>query len=446
MRVLLISSNQIGPTQISGWVPVVPLGLAYVAASLRNAGHQVELLDLCFVGKQDAAIVDAIKRLQPEVIGISFRNIEMMAYFQNISFLGELRWVVELCRQHSMARIVLGGSGFSIMPGQILRYTGLDVGIVGEGEWSLLELLTRLECSLDYSDVPGVVRIEDNSVHLTPPTHNHDLTDLPAPARDLIDHSPYIKAGGIANLQTKRGCPFQCIYCIYPLVEGKNVRCRPPEEIVDEFRELNHRFGVSVAYIVDNQFNYPPEHAKEICEGLISIRDEVKVWWSCMVNPGYLSEELVFLLRLARCAMVELGIESASKSVLSNLGKNYTVQEVRNAIMLLKEYRLPFNTWVLFGGPGETEETVKETLEFLVELEVPRVLFSIGLRVYPGTKIERLMLDEGRINPEIELLDPVFYLAMDAEAIVELVRPYLYGRKDWHIAALRHPVIARHDI
>jgi radical SAM superfamily enzyme YgiQ (UPF0313 family) len=439
MRVLLISTNRLRPTQTSEWLPVEPLGLAYVAAGLRNAGHEVQFLDLCFVERQDAAIVDVIERSVPDVIGISLRNIEMMAYFQNVSFLDELQSAVDICRHHSDARIILGGSGFSIMPAQLLRHTGLDLGIVGEGERSLPDLLSRLELDQDYSDIPGVVQVVDDQVQFTPPDRNQDISNLLAPARDLIDHSQYVRAGGTVNLQTKRGCPFKCIYCTYPLIEGTNVRCRRPDEVAEEFRVIDSEFGVKEAYVVDNQFNYPLDHAKEVCEKLVALRDEIKVWWSCMLNPGYLSEELVLLLRLARCTMVDLSIESASDRVLDSLGKNFSTGEIRNAITLLKKYLLPFTTWILLGGPGETKETVQETLGFLAELEVPSVLFSIGLRVCPGTEIERLMRGDGRIGEGDDLLGSVFYLSMSAEELAELVLPYCKGRKGWRIAALEHP-------
>jgi radical SAM superfamily enzyme YgiQ (UPF0313 family) len=439
MKVLLISTNRLKPTPTSQWLPVEPLGLAYIAAGLRNAGHEIQLLDLCFVEQQDAAIVGLVEKFAPDVIGISLRNIEMMAYFQNISFLDELRSTVNICRHHSDAKIILGGSGFSIMPAQILRFSGLDLGIVGEGERSLPELLSRLELAQDYSDIPGVVQVVGDKVLFAPPDRNQDISTLLTPARDLIDHSRYVKAGGTANLQTKRGCPFKCIYCTYPLIEGTRVRCRRPEEVAEEFRLLNSAFGVKEVYVVDNQFNYPLDHAKEVCEKLVDLRDEVKIWWACMLNPGHLTEELVLLLRLARCVMVDLGIESASDKVLSSLGKNFGTGEIRNAIKLLRKYRLPFSTWILLGGPGETKKTVRETLEFLVESEVPNVLFSIGLRVCPGTRIEQLMRGEGKLGEEDELLDPVFYLSMSAEELAELVLPYCRGRKGWRIAAFEHP-------
>ncbi len=440
MRVLLISSNSLKPSARVPWVPVEPLGLAYVAASLRRAGREVEFVDLCFAEDRRAAVRDAIARSRPDCIGISLRNVDLMAYFNPLSFVGELGEIVDECRERAAATIVLGGSGFSVMPRELLRFTGADAGVAGEGEWSFPLLLERLERGEPYDDVPGVVTARPGeSAPPAPPAAFHPLEGHPRPARDLIDGARYRAAGGTANIQTKRGCPFGCIYCTYPIVEGAAVRCRPPEDVAEELRELHERDGVREAYVVDNQFNYPPDHAAAVCEQLIARRDTCRIRWSCMANPAHLSDELALLMRLARCATVDLSIESGSDAMLESLGKGYAVSDVERAIRALKDNRLPFGTWVLFGGPGETGATVRETLEFLAAEDVPDVLFSIGIRVCPGTRIERIARDEGAIDGRTNLLDPVFYLALDAREIAAEVEPYLAGRPGWRVAAQARP-------
>ncbi len=439
MRVLLVSTNQLAPSETFRLVPVEPLGLAYVASSVQRAGHEVSFVDLCFIRDPGDAVAREVRRFDPDVIGISFRNIEMMAFFRNITFREELRATVAVCRDHSNAPVVLGGSGFSVMPGQLLRYTGADIGIVGEGEWSFPAVLAGLESGSDVSKIPGTVHVRRGALRFNPPTQKGDCAALPLPARELIDHRDYRAAGAGANIQTKRGCPFKCIYCTYPIVEGSHVRCRPPRDVAGEIRLLHDRYGMEDVYVVDNQFNYPPDHAKAICAEWLAMRDDVKFWWTCMLNPGYIDDDLVFLLRASRCAMVDFGIESASDAVLRGLGKNYTQEDIRRAVGLFNKYNLPFNTWVLFGGPGETEGTIRETVEFLDALDVPRILFSIGIRVCPGTAIEQLMRREGAIGADNDLLEPVFYCRIDPEAVVDIVKPYCAGREEWRIAAIGSP-------
>ena len=440
MKVLLVSSNQLKPSATLPWVPVEPLGMAYVASALRASGHEIEFLDLCFSPHWEKDLRAVIGVFQPACIGISLRNIDLMAYFNPVSFIDDLKAIVEVCRGCTSARIVLGGSGFSVMPRELLRFTGLDLGIAGEGEWSFPALLEGLERGLDYSGISGVVSRVDGDIRGPAPARDFPpLLGHVRPERDRIDGKRYRAAGGAASLQTKRGCPFACIYCTYPLVEGAAMRCRPADEVADEFRELSERYGVNEAYIVDNQFNYPLEHAQEVCERLARDRGDYKVWWSCMLNPAYVTEEFAILLRLARCVMVDLSIESVSDRMLERLGKNFRVRDVRRTIEVLKKCRLGFNTWVLFGGPGESEETIRETLDALVEMEVADVLIGIGLRICPGTRIERIARGEGIINERTDLVKPVFYVSMDAHEIVKLVEPYLERHPGWRIAALKRP-------
>ena len=291
MKVLLISTNQLRPSEECSWIPVEPLGLAYLAASVRRAGHDAFLLDLCFSPDSVAAVGDEIRRVDPDMIGISFRNVEMMAYFRNTSFGEGLRSIVACCREHSGAPIVLGGSGFSVMPHQLMRLTGADIGVVGEGEWNFPALLEALEAGTDIGGIPGTIRMVGRDLRFNPPDHTGDINSLPLPDRKWIDHRRYIEAGGSANIQTKRGCPFNCIYCTYPLVEGSRMRCRHPEEVAVEFRMLSERYGVTDVYVVDNQFNHPIDHAKAVCTEWLAMRDEVKIWWTCMLNPGYIDDD-----------------------------------------------------------------------------------------------------------------------------------------------------------
>lgn len=435
MNILLISTNQIKPTDSIPWVPVPPLGLAYVASSLKRAGYHPHLLDLCFSHDPAAAVADALEAVKPDVVGVSFRNVETMAYFNNISFVEELKTVVDVCRRRSAARIILGGSGFSIMPVEIMKATGADFGIVGEGEKSFPELLTRLAAGSDPFDIPGVTSVLNGRIRWSEPSRNQSVADIPLPDRDMIDHERYVRAGGTANVQTKRGCPFDCVYCTYPLIEGKKVRCRPARQVADEFRQVRERYGVNNVYIVDNQFNYPLSHAESVCEELIALRDDVNVRWECMMNPGFVSEKLVLLMKTARCKRVDLSIETASETMLRNLRKNFTKAQISSAVTLLKQYKIPFDAWILFGGPGERAETVRETLEFLAALEVPDVLFSIGLRVCPATRLAREMRRAGEIDDNQDYLCPLFYLSLNPHEIVETIKPFCAEHKGWRIAA-----------
>ena len=215
-------------------------------------------------------------------------------------------------------------------------------------------------------------------------------------------------AGPAAGVQTKRGCPFSCIYCTYPLVEGAAVRVRAASDVADEFQDLHDRFGAKTAYIVDSQFNYPADHAGSVCEELVSRRDRCKIRWSCMANPGFMEDDLALFMRAARCEMVDLSVESGCDSMLENLGKNFSTDDVRRAFKALERAGLPFDAWILLGGPGETRQTVCETLDFLESAGAANVIFSVGIRICPGTGIERVARAEGVLPfrlPEVTRAD-----------------------------------------
>ena len=439
MKVLLVSTNQLRPTRYVPWEPVEPLGAAYVAAAVLRAGHGVGLLDLCFSAHPEKHLDEALERESPDVIGISFRNIEMTAYFNDVSFLETLTTIVSVCRERAGASVVLGGSGFSIMPEEILRLTGAELGIIGEGEWSFPELLSRIEKGAEYDGIPGLVRLRDGSASRALPDRGHELRGNVFPARGLIDHAGYARMGGVVNVQTKRGCPMGCIYCTYPIIEGSEPRCRPTSEVLDELVEISQRFGIERAYMVDSQFNNPPDRAKELCMALASMRERVKLSWSCMINPAGVDEELAFLMRLAGCRYVDLGADSGSETMLGMLGKGFTKDDVARAASLFGRSRISFGTWILLGGPGESEATIRETLQFLSANNVSDVLFSVGLRVYPGTPLERIARDEGRLEGRTDLIEPAYYLSMEAQRIVSIVEPHLGAHQGWRIAARRRP-------
>ncbi len=217
MRVLLLSMN----TETEPF-PVLPIGLSCVAASLRNAGHEVKVLDLLFSGGFRGEIVKTVASFSPGMIGLSIRNIDNCTCSDPQFYLPYIKEVVEACSGQG-ARLVAGGSGFSIMPEAVLSYLNMDLGIVGEGERALPALLERLENGREFEDIPGVIHLDGNSVRKTPPVPIREIDRLPVPAMDLLDHEQYIQECSMAGVQTKRGCGFRCIYCTYPLIEGRSV-------------------------------------------------------------------------------------------------------------------------------------------------------------------------------------------------------------------------------
>ena len=432
MKVLLISANrEMLPD------PVAPIGLAYVAAAIKKAGHNVSILDLCFSDFIESAIKDKIKVYNPEVIGISIRNIDNVSYPNSVSYVSAIKDVIDTCKGSSNAKIVLGGSGFTIMPEKLLDFLNADFGIIGEGEEAFPELLEKIRNGNGFETVFGLVfrtrltgRQEVDRIVKNPVRIIKDINSLSMPDRALLDNNRYLKDGGSGNTQTKRGCYFKCIYCTYPLVEGSDVRLRSPKLVADEFEVMEKEYNLSHIFIVDNVFNYPISHAEEICNELI--KKGLKIKWSCYANPGFITERLIGLMVKAGCTGIDLGTDAASDKMLKSMGKNFNLSVLKDASRICNNAGLSVCQSLLLGGPGETKDSLKETLENIESLKPKAVVAMTGIRMYPNTTLAKIAEEEGMIFEKDLSLTPYFYIAKDVrESLVETVEDFSARLSHW---------------
>ncbi len=409
MKTLLISPNiETLPD------PVFPIGLAYIAACLEKADISYEVLDLCFAEDYEIAVTNALKAFQPDIIGLSLRNIDNVAYPNSVSYLPFFKRVIEVIRKNSRAVIVLGGSGFDIMPESILKFLEADFGIVGEGEKVFVELIKRVEKGVED------IRTLRSKVFNTRFDLIENLDDLPLPDRTEFDNKAYLERGGMGNVQTKRGCPFKCIYCTYPMIQGTHVRVRNPKRVCDEIEMLADQ-GISHIFIVDNEFNYPLEHAQAVCQEII--KRKVAIKWSSYCHPKFVTQKLVELMLEAGSTGMEFGSDAADDMMLKNMGKNFSVNDLRKASETCGKSNMPFCHSLLLGGPGETMATVKNTLCNIKAMSPTAVICMVGIRVFPGTALFPIAMEEGLSpSPQTDLVEPAFYLSPD---IKDEILPFL---------------------
>jgi len=423
LKVLMISANRERDPS-----PVFPLGLSYLAGPLARAGHTVRLLDLCFEDDVPAAVGRALDEVGPGAVLVSIRNLDNVTWPVSRSYVEGVREVVGLCRDRAV--VVLGGSGFSLEPRALLAATGAHCGVVGEGEEVVPRLLERLEAGTSPAGLPGVV-VEGAAA----PEPQRLPSTVGAPARDLFDVSRYLTEGGAANVQTKRGCPFACVYCTYPVLEGSRVRSRPAAEVVRELRALVDEHGVDYVEFCDDIFNFPEAAARDLCEAMIAA--DLRLSWSAFVNPGHLDASLVDLMVRAGCDAVELGTDSGSPAMLRSLGKSFRVDEVRNASRLCREAGVATAHYLLFGGPGEDDGTIAESVALMDELAPDAVIVMVGIRVYAGTELHAIAVREGVVGPDACLLDPVFYPAeAELRRIAARVAEEASRRRTWIVPGL----------
>jgi len=382
MRVLLISANrEMLPS------PVVPLGVLSVAGALRD-GHDVRVLDLCFEADPQEAVRRAVAAFAPELVGLGIRNLHTNAYDGMEALVAEYAAIVSTVKAVSDAPVVLGGAGFSLQPTTLLARLGGDHGVVGEGERAFRSLVDayargerpeRLVHGGAVSRSEGVLRIRTSAIR-------SDLDLLPPPARDLTDPR-YYAFDGTVNVQTKRGCAFQCTYCDYPDLEGRKVRVRSPDAIADELVELAKDPRVSHAFFVDSVFNVPPAHARATCEAIA--QRGAPLPWVCYASPVALNDELVAAMARAGCVGAEIGTDTGTPSMLRRLKKPFTIDDILRARELFLEHDiLDCHTFVL-GAEGETAEEALETLRFVDKLAPDIAVFIVFVEDRESMSVHR---------------------------------------------------------
>jgi radical SAM superfamily enzyme YgiQ (UPF0313 family) len=309
-----------------------------------------------------------------------------------------------------------------VAPEAILEFCGLDLGIWGEGEHALSLFADRITSGEDHRDVQGLVYRGKKGFHRNSATYI-DLAKMPAPRRDAVDNRRYYFEGGMGGVETKRGCPKKCIYCADPLGKGGKLRMRSPSSVVDEIESLLD-MGVEHLHICDSEFNYPYEHAASICHEIIDRGLGSRLRWYAYCSPTPFDEELAHLFIQAGCAGVNFGADSANDRILKTLGRDFTSDDVVRTAEICRRSDLVFMYDLLLGGPGETRDSLKETIEAMKRISPHRVGASLGVRVYPKTSLAGMVLQQGPIetNPNLHgeregsFLAPVFYLSSEMGA------------------------------
>jgi radical SAM superfamily enzyme YgiQ (UPF0313 family) len=421
MKVLLISAN----TESIN-MPIIPIGLGAVAAATRNAGHEVELVDLMRVTDTHLIIKEALERFGPDVIGISVRNIDDQKMDPSNFLLDQVKPVISDCRSFSKAPIIVGGAGYSIFPESALAYLEADMGIQGEGEIAFPALLALMERGADLSEAAGLYLPGLGLQGKREFAKNLDLLAVPeaplwpAAAQDQDLWMP---------VQTRRGCPMNCSYCSTSGIEGLIIRKRMPETVVDAI--VRHvESGFRRFYFTDNTFNIPSSHARKLCRRLAE--RGLGISWRCILYPGYIDETLIKEMARAGCTEVSLGFESGCERILRHMNKKFSLEDVRRASEILAEHRIHRMGFLLLGGPGETKESVEESLAFADSLQMDAMKITVGIRIYPHTALAKTALDEGVISANNDLLFPTFYVARGLEDwLPEIIRDCMSERPHW---------------
>lgn len=418
-------------------MPVVPNGVACVAAALDDADYDVRVLDLCFARRPLDDARRAARDFQPDVIGLSVRNIDNSDLVALRHYTPEAAGILGALRESApRAHVIAGGAAFGVAPASLFEELGVDYAVAGDGERATVAIMDALAAGRSPGAIPGVVRRDGGRITLTPAGGEGEngtpldsaLDSLPAThMHRWLDLGAYERRGGTVPIQTKRGCVFKCVYCTYLNVEGWGYRLRDPEAVVDEITELARDAGVRHFEFVDSTFNSPPRHAAAVCEAIARRGLKVKLD-TTNFTPASVPPYLLEPMRRAGFRWLGITAESASDSVLEKLGKGFDSERVRRVAEDVERAGMGVLWIFLVGGPGETRETLAETLRFAAwrMSRGDAVYLTVGLRIYPGTQLQRIAIDEGVIAADDPLLLPRFYFssALDMSECLATLRRF----------------------
>lgn len=404
-RVLFVNANE-----TTRPYRVAPLGLAFVATATERAGHAVRLVDLPQTAKGQRQFLAALRDWQPEYVALGIRNLDNSDFHALETYLDSPAKLIRTARQIVPgAKIIVGGPAGTVEPERVATTVGCDHLVLGEGEESLPQLIARLDAG---EVVPRIVGADEKGT----PFRLALPDQLPAPAlyRWVENFAPYLRGDAGYPVQTKRGCPLKCTYCTYGRIEGVRYRFLSPNAIADEIEGALAR-GIRDFEFVDSTFNLPVKHALEVLQTLRDRKLHAN-YIGTGLNPRQMPDELLAAMRELGFRSVILTAESASDVMLASYEKNYRRDRLFAAAEALQRHDIRALWVFLLGGPGETPDTVEQTLSFIAQ-SVPSpnaVYITSGIRIYPGSPIGD-ELDRGRLSVEslrrrVEHADvPFFY-------------------------------------
>ena len=404
MHVALVNTNRIKP-------PIAPISLEYVAEAINAAGHQVEVLDLCWTDDWGSATATFFEKTSFALVGVTLRNSDDSAFTSRQSFLPEFADIVNTIRRHTDALVVLGGVGFSVMPEQVLQLCEADAGVWADREFALVKLANRLEAKREWLDPPNLVWRGNGNCHRNPAVAL-PLVNLPPMSRSWFDNSRYFCEGGQAGIETKRGCPRPCVYCADPIAKGKKTQTRPPEAVVDELERLLAQ-GIDHIHTCDSEFNIPERHASDVCSEIVRRHLGDKLRWYAYCAPVPFSPELARLMHRAGCVGINFGVDSGDEEILGRLKRDFTPPDILNASLACKAEGIAVMFDLLLGSPGESRDSIIRTIELMRSAEPDRVGVAVGVRVYPGTELAKVVTQDGPregLSGGDGPSDPLFFL------------------------------------
>lgn len=420
MKILLISPPLFFKNVESYlYVGQLPLGLAYISAVLEEAGYRPVILDAAIEGKikkfkkdifRFGLTLDSIKKkiveLNPDVVGISCFTLDRLPYVIKISKITK--------RINKNIKVVVGGTITSPIPERILKHDSVDFVILGEGEYTFLKIIEKIEKNCDdFSKIDGLAYKENGKIKINPKKmYIKNLDKLPLPARHLFPLEKYfhyqMKFHGHKKLSilTSRGCPNNCSFCYVPVSSRRIYRKRSPKNVVDEIEYLIKKYDVKQISIVDDNFSFDLIRAKKIFREII--KRKLKFFFDIQSEIMSFDQSLLKLMKKAGLRQIYLPIESGDKFVLKKImNKKMDLVKVRKIAKICNKLGLYIIANIVLGMPGETKKSIVNTMKFVLSLPIHSLSINFATP-FPGTDLYQLCEKKGYINKK-HLLNSLIY-------------------------------------
>lgn len=339
-----------------------PLGLCYLAAVLRQAGIKSRIIDALSFEKTMEETVKEILSLNPRYVGITAKTV---AIFRAAELASELKKI------NPDIITILGGTHVTAVPRETMeRFPQFDIGVIGEGENIIVELIQSLEKSQVLQSVNGlIIRKSDGNLFITgprPPIEN--LDSIPLPAWDMVPHLKYYHESAtrfsklpLGSVITSRGCPGKCLFCDNS-VFGRRFRAHSAHYVIEMIKYLKSNYGIKSLVFYDDYFVADKKRLKEIC--LRMIEEKLNLEWVCSARVNAINEEMLLLMKQAGCFQIAYGIESGNQGILNLQKKGITLEHIRNAVEMTHKAGIRTKGYFMIGHPTETQDTIFETINF----------------------------------------------------------------------------------
>lgn len=429
MKIVLINP----PIRLNKPPESFPLGLGYISSVLLNEGHEVEVLDINATRISKDLVIKNIKKSNFDIIGIggivtTYKYVKLLTH--------------EIKKIKPKTKIILGGGVGASIPELAFNKMNIDFIVIEEGERTIVELLDKLD---KPNKVKGIYYKEDEIIHKRPERLLiKNLDELPFPAWDLFPMGIYTKPIAYSGWTNKmnmiygRGCPFGCTYCWHNF--GRTNRLRSPDNVIEEIKLLKKKYKIKYITFHDECLTTNKENILEFCDRLIE--EGLNIKWDCPSRVNLIDEEMLKAMKKAGCNNIGYGIESGSQKMLDFMNKGVTVEQAKKAILLTKKSGIKPHATFMIGTPGETKETIWETVKFCKEVKLSHRIEIFFTTPFPSTPLYEYSKEKGLIKNEEEYIEKLgnvadFTLNLTDMPDKELVRLRKCAQKEASISSLR---------